>query len=129
MEDEELPSLEDTLTYFEFNLSYASRPILPERNLMIAVLLHGVIDFLSPNKNKRWYKNAKDWFFQENDPSYECSFDNICVILDINPNVFRKNLLRLQYSSTNSKRIRKLLHLNPTSGMRHKIGVKLNYQP
>ena len=128
MEEEDCLELDDVLTSFDYHFNHSYKRTSPEKTLLIAVLLHGVIDFLSPQKNKRWYEDAKDWFFKPEDISHPTSFINICTHLGIEPQSFKRNLLEIQHSPKVAIRIRKLLHLNPTSGTRNKIGVNSKYQ-
>ncbi len=85
---------------------------------MIAIMLRAVIDFLSP-KNKKWAGDARQWIFDDNsDKNYLFSFKNICKFLDIDAGSFKKDLMQIHLKPYKAKKIQKLLHFGPTTGIR-----------
>lgn len=98
----------------------------PEQNLIINVLIYAVIDYIGTDK--RLFNDANSWFFTEKDEKWYFSFENICFILKINKRKFQESLVELKKGKNLKSKITKLKHLNPSTGNRNKISIKLLYK-
>lgn len=116
--------LSNPFEYF-FNNFFDTLPS-PERNLLINVLIYAVIDYIGTDK--RLFNDANSWFFIEKDEKWYFSFENICFILKINKKKFQESLIKLKKGKNLKSKITKLKHLNPSTGNRNKISVKLLYR-
>jgi hypothetical protein len=70
----------------------------PERRLIIAILQDAIECFQKnlfarEGKARQLYADAEDWITSE-DRSHYFSFENICEILEVNPEYVRQGLLR-----------------------------------
>jgi hypothetical protein len=70
----------------------------PECQLLWAVLEHAVEDYLkyataTSRRGKRLFREAEAWLMQD-DPTWLCSFVNICDILGMDPDHLRTGLRR-----------------------------------
>ncbi len=69
----------------------------PEKDLMLAVLEDAVDCYLKnifakTEKEKALFRDAEDWILEENSRRF-FSFENICEILNINPQYLREGLI------------------------------------
>lgn len=97
MNEEDLTVEDDILTSFNYYFNnYHATYNSPEQDLAKAVLVFGLIDFLSANR-KEFYLDARKWFFtdDEND-NYMYTFNNVCGLMEINPDRFRERLKKLK---------------------------------
>jgi hypothetical protein len=68
----------------------------PERRLMIAVLEQGINDYVKllgardPERVARW-REAEEWV-EDRDASWLFSFENVCNVLDLEPEYVRRGL-------------------------------------
>lgn len=116
----ELILYDDTATNFDyFSTLIRDDDDKNEKKLLIAVFLSSMIDFYSKNTERK--RDASRWFFKESDPNWAFSFENICFFLKFNKENIRKQLLELKNSPDLPKIVKKLKHLNPTTGTRNKI--------
>jgi hypothetical protein len=70
----------------------------PEGRLLWAVLENGVEQYkkhvtATGRRGRRLFREAEEWLFQE-DPTWLCSFVNICHVLGIDPDYLRTGLRR-----------------------------------
>jgi len=97
-ETEELPLEEDILVDFDYYYNnYLPTTSSAERDLAKGVLVYAIIDYLSINR-KEHYRDARRWFFREDDDNYIFSFNNICSLMQFQPNKFRERLKKLKKS-------------------------------
>ena len=83
----------------QFFGSAQNRILEGERRLMLAILEDAVSCFqkyagTSTHRGERLFSDAEAWFFEETDTGWPFSFESICGILDINPEYFRRSLLK-----------------------------------
>jgi len=120
---EDLNSLltnDEILNDFDYHFSNSTLfPSSPEKDLVTNVLIVGVIDYLSFKKSE--FDSARKWMFDLQDEDWLYSFDNICFILGINKEEFKKDVIKLRKSPDRVDRIKKLKRLNPAPGNRNKI--------
>ena len=99
--DEKLASLfqPDTLLSAQYFDNLRGKTLLePEKRLML-VLLEDAVQCFQDNilaqsgKKKRLFEEAEEWILEEGDDGI-FSFDNICEVLDFNPQYIRQGLLR-----------------------------------
>lgn len=87
----------------------------PEKRLMLAILEDAVgcyqkhIDARKP-REKTMFQESEEWIF-ETDSSWLFSFESICEYLGIEPEYFRKRLLKWKQGRESHKA--KVFHLNP----------------
>lgn len=94
-EEEELLE-EDTLASFDYYFNnFIPQKHTAELELVKAVLIMGVIDYLSTNR-KEHFKDAREWFFDNENNDYVFSFGHVCELMEINPDVFRKRIKKLK---------------------------------
>lgn len=99
--DEKLASLfqPDTLLSAQYFDNLRGKTLLePEKRLMLALLEDAVQCFqdnilAQSGKKKRLFEEAEEWILEEGDDGI-FSFDNICEVLDFNPQYIRQGLLR-----------------------------------
>lgn len=82
----------------------------PEKSLMLAVLLDAVECFqkyalLRDQYSNRLFRETEIWIFEEN-RKWPFSFINVCEALAIDPQYFRKGLLRWKQNAMRSVSIR-----------------------
>jgi len=68
----------------------------PEGRLLWAVLDNGIEQYkkhvhATGRRSKRLFREAEEWIMQD-DPTWLCSFMNLCYVLGINPEYIRKGL-------------------------------------
>jgi hypothetical protein len=111
---------DEILNDFDFHFNNSTLfPASPEKDLMINVLLVGVIDYLSTKKSE--FDTAKKWIFESDDEDWLYSFQNICFVLGIRQDNFKKGVIHLRNSPQRFERAKKLKRLNPATGTRNKI--------
>ena len=77
----------------------------PEKDLMLAVM-EDAVDcyfkniFAKTEKEKALFRDAEDWILEENSRRF-FSFDNICEILNINPQYLREGLINWKQRKLN----------------------------
>jgi hypothetical protein len=97
--DEKLPGLfePDTLLPIQYFEAMRRKHLLEgEKRLVLSVLEDAIECFMkfidSPtSKNQRLFRDAEDWINLE-DKKWVFSFDNVCDMLDINPEYMRRGL-------------------------------------
>lgn len=88
----------DILAAEDFARLYRSRPLSPERELMVAVLEGALADYqrccsARDKKGMKQFASAKAWIL-ESDSEWIFSFINCCEALGIEPGYLRRGLLR-----------------------------------
>ena len=85
-----------SLSEADFLDVYKTRPTLPEKRLLFAILLDAVECFqkYAGHEDNRLFKETEEWIF-EDDHGWAFSFINICDALEINPLYLRKGFLAL----------------------------------
>ena len=99
--DERLPSLfePDTLLPIQYFEAMRKKHLLEgEKRLILSVLEDAVECFMkcidaATNKGQRLFREADEWISHE-DKRWVFSFDNVCDMLDINPDYMRVGLSR-----------------------------------
>jgi hypothetical protein len=99
--DERLPGLfePDTLLPIQYFEAMRRKHLLEgEKRLVLSVLEDAVECFMkcidsATNKGQRLYRDADEWISLE-DKHWVFSFDNVCDMLDINPEYMRRGLKR-----------------------------------
>jgi hypothetical protein len=83
-----------TLSEVDFLAVYETRPTLPEKRLMFAILLDAVECFqqYAGHEDNRLFIETEDWV-SEDDRGWVFSFINVCEALEIDPQYLRKGLL------------------------------------
>jgi len=97
--DEKLPGLfePDTLLPIQYFEAMRRKHLLEgEKRLILSVLEDAVECFMkcidsSSSKGQRLYRDADEWIWLE-DKHWVFSFDNVCEMLDINPEYMRRGL-------------------------------------
>ena len=97
--DEKLPGLfePDTLLPIQYFEAMRRKHLLEgEKRLILSVLEDAVECFMkcidaSTSKGQRLYRDADEWIWLE-DKHWVFSFDNVCDMLDINPEYMRRGL-------------------------------------
>jgi hypothetical protein len=97
--DEKLPGLfePDTLLPIQYFEAMRRKHLLEgEKRLILSVLEDAVECFMkcidaSSSKGQRLYRDADEWIWLE-DKHWVFSFDNVCDMLDINPEYMRRGL-------------------------------------
>jgi hypothetical protein len=97
--DEKLPGLfePDTLLPIQYFEAMRRKHLLEgEKRLILSVLEDAVECFMkcidsSTNKGQRLFRDAEEWINLE-DKHWVFSFDNVCEMLDINPEYLRRGL-------------------------------------
>ena len=97
--DERLPSLfePDTLLPIQYFEAMRRKHLLEgEKRLVLSVLEDAVECFMkcidsSTNKGQRLFRDAEEWITLE-DKKWVFSFDNVCDMLDVNPEYLRRGL-------------------------------------
>jgi len=97
--DERLPGLfePDTLLPIQYFEAMRRKHLLEgEKRLVLSVLEDAVECFMkcidsATNKGQRLYRDADEWISLE-DKQWVFSFDNVCDMLDINPEYMRRGL-------------------------------------
>jgi hypothetical protein len=88
----------DILAAEDFARIYRSRPLSPERELMVAVFEEALADYqrccsARDKKGMKQFASAKTWIL-ESDSEWIFSFINCCEALGIEPGYLRRGLLR-----------------------------------
>ena len=88
----------DILAAEDFARIHRSRPLSPERELMVAVLEGALADYqrccsARDKKGMKQFADAKAWIL-ESDSEWIFSFINCCEVLGIEPGYLRQGLLR-----------------------------------
>jgi hypothetical protein len=88
----------DILAAEDFDRIYRSRPLSPERELMVAILEEAVADYqrcwkARDKKGMERFADAQAWIL-ESDSEWIFSFINCCEALGIEPDYLRQGLLR-----------------------------------
>ncbi|HEY6419658.1 MAG TPA: hypothetical protein VIX59_11705 [Candidatus Binataceae bacterium] len=99
--DEKLPGLfePDTLLPIQYFEAMRKKHLLEgEKRLILSVLEDAVECFMkcidsATNKGQRLFREAEEWIVLE-DKKWVFSFDNVCEMLDINPEYMRNGLKR-----------------------------------
>ena len=100
----------------------------PEKRLMLAMMQDALacyqkyIDARRP-REKTMFQESEEWIF-ETDSSWFFSFESICEYLGIEPEYFRKGLLKWKQEQESHKA--KIFHLNP--GRQSSWGVRKTRQ-
>ena len=83
-----------TLSEAAFLAVYETRPTLPEKRLMFAILLDAVECFqhYAGHEDNRLFLETEDWV-SEDDRGWIFSFINVCEALEIDPQYLRQGLL------------------------------------
>ena len=83
-----------TLSEVDFLAVYETRPTLPEKRLMFAILLDAIECFQKylGHEDNRLLKETEEWIF-EDDHGWAFSFINVCEAVEIDPQYLRKGLL------------------------------------
>lgn len=97
--DERLPSLfePDTLLPVQYFEAMRRKHLLEgEKRLILSVLEDGIECFMkyvdaTTNKGQRLFRDAEEWI-NLHDKHWIFSFDNVCDMLDINPDYMRRGL-------------------------------------
>ncbi|HZO82589.1 MAG TPA: hypothetical protein VFB33_12925 [Candidatus Binataceae bacterium] len=97
--DEKLPGLfePDTLLPIQYFEAMRRKHLLEgEKRLVLSVLEDAIECFMkcidsSTNKGQRLFRDAEEWINLE-DKKWVFSFDNVCEMLDINPEYMRRGL-------------------------------------
>ena len=97
--DERLPALfePDTLLPIQYFEAMRRKHLLEgEKRLVLSVLEDAVECFMkcidsSTNKGQRLFRDAEEWITLE-DKKWVFSFDNVCEMLDVNPEYLRRGL-------------------------------------
>jgi hypothetical protein len=97
--DEKLPGLfePDTLLPIQYFEAMRRKHLLEgEKRLVLSVLEDAVECFMkcidsSSNKGQRLFRDAEEWITLE-DKKWVFSFDNVCEMLDVNPEYLRRGL-------------------------------------
>lgn len=97
--DEKLPGLfePDTLLPIQYFEAMRRKHLLEgEKRLVLSVLEDAVECFMkcidsSSNKGQRLFRDAEEWINLE-DKKWVFSFDNVCEMLDVNPEYLRRGL-------------------------------------
>ena len=97
--DEKLPGLfePDTLLPIQYFEAMRRKHLLEgEKRLVLSVLEDAIECFMkcidsSTNKGQRLFRDAEEWINLE-DKMWVFSFDNVCEMLDINPEYMRRGL-------------------------------------
>jgi NDP-sugar pyrophosphorylase family protein len=114
----------DILAAEDFARIYRSRPLSPERELMVAVLEEALADYqrcfsARDKKARKRFAEAERWI-EDTDSEWIFSFINCCEALAVEPGYLRQGLLRwkqgkwarplsaqaLQHQKNQSKRLR-----------------------
>ena len=93
-----VPFEADILAAEDFARLYRSRPLSPERELMVAVLEEALADYqrcwkARDKKGMERFADAQAWILESNS-EWICSFVNCCEALGIEPDYLRQGLLR-----------------------------------
>jgi hypothetical protein len=88
----------DILAAEDFDRIYRSRPLSPERELMVAVLEEALADYqrcrkARDKKARKRFADAQSWILNT-DSEWIFSFINCCEVLGIEPDYLRQGLLR-----------------------------------
>jgi hypothetical protein len=88
----------DILAAEDFARIYRSRPLSPERELMVAVLEEALADYqrcrkARDKKARKRFADAQSWILNT-DSEWIFSFINCCEVLGIEPDYLRQGLLR-----------------------------------
>ncbi|HWP58409.1 MAG TPA: hypothetical protein VNL14_11005 [Candidatus Acidoferrales bacterium] len=81
--------------YFE---TFRSRGKLePEKRLLLAILEDAIFCFFKYARSRsrhgqRLFRDAEQWIFSQN-KEWSCSFENVCLALDIDPEYVRRGLM------------------------------------
>jgi hypothetical protein len=116
--DERLPSLfePDTLLPVQYFEAMRRKHLLEgEKRLILSVLEDGIECFMkyvdaSTNKGQRLFRDAEEWI-NLHDKQWIFSFDNVCDMLDINPDYMRRGLREWK-----EKKLMQLAQLKAQSG-------------
>ena len=88
----------DILAAEDFDRIYRSRPLSPERELMVAILEEAVADYqrcfsARDKKARKRFAEAERWI-EDTDSEWIFSFINCCEALAVEPGYLRQGLLR-----------------------------------
>ena len=88
----------DILAAEDFARVYRSRPLSPERELMVAVLEEALADYqrcfsARDKKARKRFAEAERWI-EDTDSEWIFSFINCCDVLGIDPDYLRQGLVR-----------------------------------
>lgn len=116
--DERLPSLfePDTLLPVQYFEAMRRKHLLEgEKRLILSVLEDGIECFMkyvdaTTNKGQRLFRDAEEWI-NLRDKQWIFSFDNVCDMLDINPDYMRRGL-----HDWKEKKLAQLAQLRAQSG-------------
>ena len=95
------------LPYFDINVlpnnvdfidTYINESRKPEERLLIAVILRALADFVGPERIHR--REAREFLFahrKKGQKIIKWSFEWMCLILNLNPEIFIKQLIKYKY--------------------------------
>ena len=91
----------DTVASAQYFAHFGKGPLGPQERLMLAVLEDAIECFQKyagarDGKRERLFLEAEEWIL-ERDSDWPFSFENICDILDLDPNYIRRGLLGKQH--------------------------------
>ena len=81
--------------------SLRNKPIIPERELLIATLDRAVLDYYGSNCEMR--RSAGEWLFDDSEADHIFSFNWICEHLGIEPKAVQKRIQNLSIPTTISQ--------------------------
>ena len=80
----------------------------PEKKLMYAIIESAMNDLARFPKTNAYYQNAYTWLRDTTPSDYLCSFENICLVLDLNADYMRKGILKWAEEKRKERNKRKI---------------------
>lgn len=138
----QLMSLDDPNDALEYYEQFRKTELDPEIELWFAVLTEAFdnykefIDQITPAKTKK-FKEVFDWIFNEHDEPFIGAFENVCLILNLEPNAVRREISNFTKKHYTAKQLPEIgmefcksldpMLLNPDSMYVSKVGVTLGF--
>lgn len=106
----QLMSLDDPNDALEYYEQFAKTELDPEVQLWFAVLVEAFdnykefIDGATISRQKK-FKEVFDWFFNEHDEIYMGTFENVCLLLNLESNAVRREIVGHTKKHFDSKKL------------------------
>jgi hypothetical protein len=138
----QLLQLDDPNDALEFYEQFAKTELEPEIQLWFAVLTEAfdnykeLLDAITVSRKKK-FNEVFDWMFNEHDELYMGAFENVCLMLNLEPNAVRREIVNYTKKHFQDKKLPEIgmefcksldpVLLNPDSMYVSKTAVTLGF--
>ena len=105
---------DDSVADLYFNTMRRGEHLEPEKALLIALLEDAVESYrklagVQDREGREWSHEARDWIFSQ-DREWIFSFNNVCELLDLDPDYIRRGLRENRMRPTDAARRQRVRH-------------------